>query len=174
MNRSRTDTSILSRSARLSDAGWIADIYNWYVENTFITFEAQPLSNEIVELRLQKAGANCPWLVAEEAGKVIGFAYAGEFRARAAYRHSLETTIYLDPSCQGKGVGRQLYAALIDELQSTDAHVLIAVIALPNPQSVALHEKLGFVKVGHLAEIGRKFDRWVDTGYWHRKLRAGE
>ena len=101
---------------------------------------------------------------------MVGFTYASEFRARAAYQHSVETTIYLDRNHVGKGNGILLYKRLIELLADSSIHALIAIIALPNESSVALHEKLGFVKVGRLPEIGRKFGRWVDTGYWQMTL----
>jgi phosphinothricin acetyltransferase len=167
-----TDSSVTIRAVTGEDAARIAEIYNWYIENTSYTFEQQTLTVEQAAERLQKASERHPWLVLERQGRVDGFAYAGEFRTRAAYRQSLETTVYLDQACRGGGLGMRLYESLFGLLRQTDAHVAVAVIALPNPRSVALHEKLGFVKVGHLAEIGRKFDQWVDTGYWLLRLRG--
>jgi phosphinothricin acetyltransferase len=108
--------------------------------------------------------------VLEQGGRVLGFAYAGTFRSRSAYRYSVETTIYLDREAQGKGLGTRLYEALIDRLRATPAHLLIAIIALPNDRSVGLHEKLGFEKAGHLQQVGRKFDRWIDVGHWQLLL----
>ena len=89
---------------------------------------------------------------------------------RSAYRRSVESTIYLDDDCAGQGLGTTLYSALLDILVDQQVHCVLAGIALPNPGSVALHEKLGFEKVAHLAEVGNKFDRWVDVGYWQRLL----
>jgi len=170
MHKDKADSAVTIRPAGTGDAVRIAEIYNWYVENSFFTFEQEPLTASRAEERLQKAGPFHPWLVLVLDGRVNGFAYAGEFRSRAAYRQSVETTIYLDKDCRGGGLGLRLYESLIEELRTTDVHTAVAVIALPNPQSVALHEKLGFVKVGQLAEIGRKFDRWIDTGYWQLSL----
>lgn len=164
------ETTCMIRPATGADAGAIASIYNWYIEHTVITFELQPLDQAQVEQRLARSGPAFPWLVWETDGAVRGYAYATPFRERAAYRHSVETTIYLDRDFCGQGAGYQLYRNLLALLRQTDHHSLIAVVALPNPASVALHEKLGFAKVGHLTEIGRKFDRWVDTGYWQLNL----
>lgn len=160
----------LIRSASTADAVSIAEIYNWYIENTYITFEAAPVSVSEMRKRLQRASRLHPWIVLEQHGKVSGFAYASEFRARAAYRHSVEITIYLDPQVHGNGFGTLLYGRLIEQLRESPAHVLVAVIALPNEQSIGLHEKLGFVKAGHLAELGRKFNKWVDVDYWQLTL----
>ena len=100
----------------------------------------------------------------------MGYAYASPWRERAAYRHAVETTIYLESRFAGQGMGKRLYVALLQELRKLGLHTAFGVIALPNPASVALHEKCGFRKVGHLAEPGWKFERWVDVGYWQLML----
>lgn len=165
MSSSPSQTSdLIIRDAMLADVAEIARIYNWYVENTPITFEEQQVSNAVMG---QRVGAERhPWIVLEQGGRVLGFAYAGTFRSRSAYRFSVETTIYLAREAQGKGLGTRLYEALIDRLRDTPAHLLIAIIALPNDKSIRLHEKLGFEKAGHLHQVGRKFDRWIDVGHW--------
>jgi phosphinothricin acetyltransferase len=111
-----------------------------------------------------------PWLVLEEEGAVIGYACAVRWKSRAAYQHSVESTIYLAPELSGAGRGVALYSALMEQLKLLGVHCVLAGIAQPNEASVGLHEKLGFSKVAHLAEVGRKFDRWVDVGYWQRVL----
>ena len=98
-----------------------------------------------------------------------GYAYAAPWRARAAYRHSVETSIYLAPGAGGRGLGARLYRALFAALPS-HVHAAIGGVSLPNPASVALHERLGFRKVAHFREVGRKFGRWIDVGYWQRLL----
>jgi L-amino acid N-acyltransferase YncA len=114
--------------------------------------------------------AALPWLVADADGAIAGYAYASVWRARSAYRYSVETTIYLDPSATGAGLGSMLYADLLARLLELGMHTAMAVIALPNAASVALHEKFGYRAAGRIAEVGRKQDRWIDVGYWQRML----
>ena len=114
--------------------------------------------------------APLPWLVAEQTDQVIGYAYASKWKERCAYRYSVESTVYLDPSFTGQGIGTKLYEALLAILQRNSIHIVIGGIALPNPASVALHERLGFNKVAHFKEVGYKFNRWVDVGYWEASL----
>lgn len=158
------------RTAAPDDAARIAEIYNWYVENTWISFEEAPVSELEIRDRMQRTGSARPWFVLQQEGRVMGFAYGGEFRSRTAYRFSVETTIYIDRQLLGQGAGTRLYNRLIDSLRDADVHVLLAAIALPNPASVALHEKLGYRKIGQLLQVGRKFDQWIDVGYWQLLL----
>jgi phosphinothricin acetyltransferase len=111
-----------------------------------------------------------PWLLAEDAAGVAGYAYAGPWRVRAAYRHSVETSIYLAPRAAGRGIGRSLYAALLDALRERDVHAVIGGVSLPNAASVALHERMGFAQVARFEEVGFKFGRWIDVGYWQLRL----
>lgn len=159
------------RPAQLSDAADIANIYNHYVRNSVATFETVPLASEQITQRIDKTiSADLPWLVAESAGQLLGYAYAARWRDRPAYRFSVETTIYLEPQCTQRGTGFRLYTALIDAIRQSSNHTAIGGIALPNEASVRLHEKLGFRKTGHLEQVGFKFDRWVDVGYWQLML----
>lgn len=155
------------RSASQEDACRVTDIYNHYIRNTIITFEEVPVSTADMAARIlgvQEAGL--PWLVAQQEDAVVGFAYAGEWKGRCAFRHSVEITVYLDANSLGEGWGSSLYEALLGALRQGTTHVAIAGIALPNPQSIALHEKFGMQKVAHFAEVGYKFDQWIDVGYW--------
>jgi phosphinothricin acetyltransferase len=111
-----------------------------------------------------------PWLVYEQDNNVIGYAYASKWKLRAAYRNTVETSIYLNPLCVGKGIGRQLYTALIEELKLLNIHALIGGVALPNDTSIRLHESLAYTQIGHFREVGHKFGKWVDVGYWERIL----
>lgn len=155
------------RSATSADAAAISEIYNHYVVNTIITFEEEKVSqNEMAQSITELLAAGRPWLVWEENGRVRGYAYANGWKSRCAYRFALETTVYVDKDAIGRGLGTKLYTALIDALRSTGIHSLIGGIALPNEGSVALHEKLGFVKIGQFKEVGWKFDQWIDVGYW--------
>jgi phosphinothricin acetyltransferase len=154
------------RAATSIDAAAIAGIYNYYLRETAITFEETPVSDDEVARRIEDVVARYPWLVAEQDGAVVGWAYATEWKTRSAYRLSVETAVYVAPTHHGRGIGTALYAPLIVELKARRLHSAVGGIALPNPASIALHEKLGFKKIGHFVEVGRKFDRWVDVGYW--------
>lgn len=154
------------RAAKPSDAVAIAAIYNWYIANSSCTFEEGQLDEEAMRQRIAAAEPGKPWLVLEEDGVLLGYAYASIWKARAAYNRSREVTVYLHKNAGGNGRGRQLYQHLIDELRQKPIHSLIASIALPNAASVALHESLGFTKVGQFSEVGFKFGEFVDVGYW--------
>ena len=159
------------RPASPADAGLICAIYNHYVATTTITFEEEAVTEPDMAQRIADVeAAGLPWLVAEAGGKVVGYAYATRWRVRPAYRHSVESTVYVDRSFVGQGAGRALYAALLDELRRRGLHLVIGGIALPNEGSVGLHEALGFRKVAHFAEVGLKFGRWIDVGYWQLNL----
>lgn len=159
------------RSVTPSDARDIAAIYNHYIENTDVTFETEPVSPREMQHRIESHPPHLPWLVSEVVGTVTGFAYAAPWHKRAAYRHTVETTIYVDPGQLRRGIGTRLYGALLDELGRRDLHCAIGGIALPNAASVTLHENLGFAKVGHLKAVGFKFGRWIDVGYWELMLK---
>jgi L-amino acid N-acyltransferase YncA len=159
------------RQAISADAEDIAHIYNHYVRETIVTFEEQPVS--IVEMAKRLADTvadSLPWLIAEQDGVIAGYARASTWKLRSAYRFSVETTIYLAPDCLGMGVGTSLYQFLVNQIRKLGLHTAIGGIALPNAGSVALHEKLGFRKVAHFAEVGFKFDRWIDVAYWQLTL----
>jgi len=158
------------RPVMASDAAAICAIYNPYVLGTTITFEEESVTEvEMVE-RIKTVQARYPWLVWEKEGLVLGYAYASTWRSRPAYRFSAETAIYLTPDSQAKGVGTRLYRVLLDQLRDSGFHLALGGLALPNAASVALHEKLGFRKVAHMREAGRKFDRWIDVGFWELLL----
>ena len=159
------------RPATVADAEAVASIYNHYVTNTIVTFEEEPVPVPDMARRMEQvAAASLAWLVAELDRRVIGYAYAGRWHTRAAYRFSTEVTVYLDREHVGKGVGSQLYAALFPQLRARGVHAVLGGIALPNAASVALHERCGLEKVAHLREVGFKFGRWIDVGYWQRTL----
>lgn len=159
------------RAARGSDAGAVAEIYNYYVNDTIVTFEEEAVAVSEMARRIDEVtSASLPWLVAKFDGRVVGYAYASKWKGRSAYRFSSEITVYLAQAQVGFGLGSRLYAELFPLLQKQDVHVAIGGIALPNPASVALHEKFGMHKVAHFKEVGFKFGRWVDVGYWQRTL----
>jgi phosphinothricin acetyltransferase len=158
------------RTAIAADAARICEIYNHYVATTVITFEEQPVATADMAQRVNDVTTRLPWLVYEAAGAVIGYAYAAPWNKRSAYRYSVESTIYLAAEATRKGIGRALYAELLARLRGQRLRCVIGGIALPNAASVALHEQLGFKKVGHLADVGYKLGRWVDVGYWQVML----
>jgi L-amino acid N-acyltransferase YncA len=159
------------RAATLSDAAAIADIYNHYVKETVVTFEEGPVSAAEIARRIEEVqSASLPWLVAEEGPDVAGYAYATRWKARSGYRFSAEITVYLAPGRAGQGIGSKLYSELFPLLQARGIHAVMGGIALPNKASVALHEKFGLRKVAHFEQVGFKFDRWIDVGYWQRTL----
>ncbi len=163
------DGDTIVRAAAPGDAAAIAAIYNHYITATVVTFEEEPVAAAEMARRLEdvRVGA-LPWLVAEHAGAVRGYAYATAWRARSAYRFSVETTVYLAADAVGRGLGTRLYEELFALLRARGTHVAIGCIALPNPASIALHEKFGMRRVGHFPEVGFKFGRWIDVGYWQR------
>lgn len=158
------------RPATNEDAEAIVGIYNHYIENTVITFEETPVTADDIRSRMGLPDNQLPQLVCEEEGKVLGYAYASKWNDRAAYRHSAECSVYLDHTATGRGLGRQLYQHLFDRLRELKMHTVIGGIALPNPASVGLHESFGFEKVSHYREVGYKFGRWIDVGYWQLML----
>jgi len=168
-SHSPDDTTI--RAAEPVDVTTVAAIYNHYVTHTVVTFEEQPVSAAEIARRIDDVrSASLPWLVAEEAGRVVGYAYATMWKARSGYRFSAEISVYLAPEDIGRGIGSKLYDRLFPALQARGIHAAIGGIALPNEASVALHEKFAMRKVAHFQETGFKFDRWVDVGYWQRTL----
>ena len=159
------------RNATTADAAVLAEIYDYYVESTIITFESEPIGATYMAARISDIqGRELPWLVAENAGEIHGFALASPYRVRDAFRHTVETSIYLDPMITGHGWGTALYGQLIKRLRSLDIHAAVAAIALPNDPSIALHEKTGFINVGIMKEVGQQGDRWIDVGYWELVL----
>ena len=159
------------RIATASDADRIADIYNHYVANTVVTFEEEPVGADELRRRMDEVSASAlPWLVAESASRIVGYAYATKWKARSAYRFSVETTVYLAEGLGRRGLGSRLYEELFRLLKEKGVHAAIGGIALPNDASVALHEKFGMRKVAHFEEVGFKFGKWVDVGYWERIL----
>lgn len=159
------------RPVTTADAAQICSIYNHYIETSVISFELTPVSEEQMVQRIEQIEAlGLPWLVAMDGEQLLGYAYATTWKARIAYRFSVEITVYLAQQVTAKGVGTALYQALFNALETREVHAVVACIALPNPHSVALHEKFGMRKVGHFNQVGHKFNRWLDVGYWQINL----
>jgi L-amino acid N-acyltransferase YncA len=157
------------------DAAACAAIYAPYVLDTAITFELDPPSEAAMAARIQTARKTHAWLVAEDDGRVVGYAYGGEYKSRAAYRYSCEVSVYVARGNHGGGVGRALYTALLERLADRGFHMAVAGMTLPNDASAALHEKMGFEPVGTYRRIGWKHDSWHDVAWTQRPLhpRAG-
>ena len=149
-----------------ADAPSICEIYNHHVRGTIVTFEEQPVADDEMARRIAETSIIYPWLVSEVAGSIAGYSYASSWKRRSAYRFAIESTIYMATQFAGRGLGSELYRALIAEMRSCGLHCAIGGISLPNPASIALHEKLGFKHIGHFREVGWKFGKWVDVGYW--------
>lgn len=163
---------MIIRKAELKDASQVADVYNYYVQQTHHTFETEPLGAEEMQKRIEDTTEDYPFLVAEEDGEIVGYAYATQFKLRQAYEYASEVSIYVRNAAKQKGIGSQLYTQLFEELQETDIHAVVAGISLPNDASVRFHERLGFEKVAHFKEVGYKLGRWIDVGYWEKILRV--
>lgn len=150
-----------------ADGPQVAAIYNYYIETSHVTFELEPVDTAEMEKRmLETDRGGYPFFVAEAGGEIIGYAYGRYFRPRAAYRHSIEVSVYIRNGHEGRGIGRKLYEELFPVILAGDFHAVIAGVSLPNDASVKLHEGFGFEKVAHFREVGFKFGRWIDVGYW--------
>ena len=162
---------VLIRLAREEDAAGIADVYRPYVEDSPISFEEQaPDAAEMARRIIGERPGLHPWLVAEETNQIKGFASSSPFRARPAYRWSVETGIYLAADASGRGIGKRLLVMLTDLLERQGYVAAIGAIALPNDASVRLHEALGFVSAGAYRGTGFKLGRWIDVGLWQKEL----
>lgn len=151
------------REVTAHDVEAITRIYNHYVLHTTITFETEAVSVEEMKYRILHIVEHYPYLVYEVDGKVVGYCYAHQWKSKAAYRFSAESTIYLDPEYKGKGIGKQMMCRLIEECRERGLHALIACITAGNGASDALHLGLGFEQVSHFKRVGIKFDTWLDV-----------
>ncbi len=159
------------RPATAGDAAAIAALYAPYVTAGTISFETVPPDAATIADRMAAHAGLHPWLVAEDdGGTLLAYAYASPFSPRQAYRWTVETTIYVAPAGQRRGVGRRLYGALLATLGARGFAQAIGRISLPNQPSIRLHEALGFRETGVLREVGRKEGRWIDVAYWQRAL----
>jgi len=157
------------RDAEDRDAERLAEIYNHYIRETVATFEVDPIDVHEMRQRIQDVQkSGYIWLVAESNEKVLGYVYAKQWQPRFAYRHTVEISAYLAPEATSQGWGSRLYEETFARLKARSTHVVIAGITLPNPASIALHEKFGMRKVAHFEQVGHKFDRWLDVGHWQR------
>jgi L-amino acid N-acyltransferase YncA len=158
------------RSATAADAQAICSIYNHFILQSTVTFEETAVTPDDMAARIAAGSGRLPFLLAELDGAVAGYAYAAPWKTRSAYRHTVESSVYVAPGFAGMGLGSRLYQALLQDLRERDVHAVLAGIALPNSASIGLHEAFGFAKVGQMREVGRKFGQWLDVGYWQLVL----
>lgn len=158
---------VIIRNVTPKDTPRIAEIYNYYIENTVITFEENPVSEDDIKCRIEKVKSKgFPYIVYEKDGLVIGYAYLSNWRERSAYDITLETSVYLAHEAIGSGAGTALYTELINKAKEIGIHSLIGVISLPNDESRKLHEKFNFTLIGNFRESGRKFGKLIDVEFW--------
>jgi len=160
----------LLRFAHDDDAAAIRDVYAPAVLESAISFETELPGVDEMRARLHEVTALAPWLVLEDAGELLAYAYATRFRTRAAYRWAMETTVYVRAGHHRRGLGRAIYAPLLDLLRAQGFRQAIGAITLPNPGSVGLHERLGFRRCGAYPAVGWKFGAWHDVGLWELAL----
>ena len=168
--------SIVIRNSHDDDVARIAAIYAHHVRHGVASFEeVPPAADEVARRRAEVLGRGLPYLVAEHEGDVVGYAYASPYRARSAYRFSLEDSVYVDPACHRRGAGLALLGALIARCEAGPWRQMIAVIGdSANHASIGLHERLGFRPAGTLRSVGFKFGRWIDSVLMQRPLGAGD
>lgn len=166
------DSKSIIRLAFAEDARAIARIYRPVVESTVISFETTPPDEQEIRGRVAETLKRYPWLVLERTGEVVGFAYASAHRTRAAYQWSVDTSAYVDERYRRQGIGHGLYLSLLAILSAQGFINAYAGIALPNPSSVALHERVGFKAIGIYRKVGYKLGAWRDVGWWQRALRS--
>lgn len=159
------------RLATGRDAGQVAAIYAPNVTGKIISFESDPPGTDEMRRRIEVTLERYPWLVCERGGRVLGYAYAGAHRSRAAYQWSVDVSVYVHGGAHRKGVGRALYASLFAALALQGFYNAYAGATLPNPASVGLHESVGFRPVGVYHGVGYKMGAWHDVGWWHLPLR---
>lgn len=160
---------MIVRPATAADLPAIKAVYDHQVATGISTFDLEPPPLAYWERRLTGAEPGDHLLVADDDG-VLGYAYSSAYRPRPAYRLTRETSVYVDPGAHGRGIGRALYDELLRLMTADGMRTALAVVALPNPGSRALHRACGFEPVGVLREVGRKFDTWIDTEWWQRPL----
>ncbi|MBU2514933.1 GNAT family N-acetyltransferase [bacterium] len=174
-NLEKSGLCVTVREAEKMDLAELTNIYNYYIKNSAITFDLHPFSIKERGEWFEHYNQNDlhRLFVAELEDKVIGYASSSPFRPKDAYLTSVETSIYLSPYIIGNRIGKVLYRYLFDALEGTDLHKAYAVITVPNDQSIELHRKFGFKKIGLFEEVGRKFDQYHDVEWWEKNLNEG-
>ena len=158
------------RPVTVTDAQQLVAIYNYYVLNTVVTFDDVPFTVDAFVEKIETIYKVYPFFVFEEDNRILGYAYANKWREKPAYKHTVESTVYLHHEAQGKQIGTKLYTELLKQLKDQDYHIVVGGLTLPNEASVKLHEKFGFKQVAHFKEVGLKFNKWLDVGFWQLTL----
>lgn len=158
--------SLEIREINSSDAPELLAIYAHYVEHTAVSFETEVPHLDEFSHRLASISQSHPFLVGLWNGQIVGYAYASAWKSRQAYFQTVESSIYIRPDLRGDGLGSNLYRTLLKQIEEAGYHTVLAGISLPNPESVGFHEKLGFQRSGVLREVGYKFGKRIDVGYW--------
>ncbi len=154
------------RDVHIDDAKQLVDIYNYYVLHSIVTFDDVPLVAKAFEDKITTINAGFPFIVFEEDNEILGYAYAGKWRQKPAYQHTVESTVYVKNGVRGKRIGTRLYAELLELIKQQNYHTVIGGLTLPNEASVKLHEKFGFKELARFKEVGLKFGKWLDVGFW--------
>jgi L-amino acid N-acyltransferase YncA len=158
------------RKSTIEDSDQICSIYNYYIINSIATFEEVTLKPNDIKKRINLITKKYPWIVYEHQNRVVGYAYANEWKARSAYNSTVEVSVYIDKDFFGHGFGYKLYSELLNELKTKQFHSVIGIISLPNDSSILFHERFGFKKIAHFTEVGNKFNKWIDVGCWELLL----
>jgi L-amino acid N-acyltransferase YncA len=170
VGRARLNAAL--QSVSIADLDAVAEIFGWYAQHTVTTFEEAPRTlREWEDLRAMLSNLGLPFLVARTDGRVAGYAYAGPWRHKPAYRHTVEDTVFVAPGMTGRGIGRQLLGELLSMCADSGTRQVVAVIAdTGDPASAALHRAFGFSDAGRLRQVGYKHGRWIDTLLMQRSL----
>ncbi|MCL2518338.1 MAG: N-acetyltransferase family protein [Oscillospiraceae bacterium] len=159
------------RNATPDDAEAILKIYTPYITGTNISFETEVPTIEEFAARIENITKSYPYLVCEIDNTIVGFAYAARHRERAAYKYSAESSIYIAPEYQSRGIGKELYTKLFELCRAQEIYTIYAGVTLPNEKSIGLHKSLGFIEVGVFHNVGYKFDRWLDVIWLEKPLK---
>jgi phosphinothricin acetyltransferase len=170
--KNRQGGSMMIREVTYHDAGRIAEIYGYYVVNTPTSFEIDPPSAEDMEKKIRELKADgYPWLVYEEDGRILGYAYASRFREREAYRYTVEVSVYLDLEVRGKKIGHALMESLLEKVRAMGFYTVVSIVTTPNERSERLFRSLGFEYVGTFRNIGYKLGAWRSVSQFSLKLK---
>ena len=160
------------RLATEDDAPYILELYTPIVQETTISFELTVPAVEEIQERIRQSVPRFPWLVCENETTFMGYAYASAYRSRLAYQWSVDVSVYVNPACHRNGVGRALYTSLFKILAAQGFYNAFAIVALPNPASIGLHQSLGFEHVGEFQRVGYKLGEWRDVSWWQLSLQS--
>ncbi len=161
---------MMIRAAELSDAEVLVKIYNPYIKETTVTYEYEEISAEEFRARMEAVMPRYPYIVAEEKGEVLGYAYGSPYHVRAAYQWDCDLSVYVRKDARGKGIGKVLFSKLLDILTKQGYVNAYSFIDSPNPMSEAIHKKFGFAEIGCLHKAGFKFGRWLDMKLWGKRI----